>query len=68
MFNKLHKLIYFIDSSWIVVDIMPSRKYASGSGKRKKMNLLYTEKKLLDYINIEGIMDDFVSRNVRRYF
>lgn len=36
--------------------------------KEKKMNLLYTEKKLLDDINIEGIMDDFVSRNVRRYF
>jgi hypothetical protein len=32
------------------------------------LEILCTEKKLLDYINLNGIIVDFVSQNVRRHF
>ena len=47
------------------------KNYLRSTMSQESLNGLATlciEKKLLDDVNIEAIIDDFVSRNVRRHF
>jgi hypothetical protein len=47
------------------------KKYLRSTMSQERLNGLATlciENKLLDDVNIEAIIDDFVSRNVRRHF
>jgi hypothetical protein len=47
------------------------KNYLRSTMSQERLNQLATlciEKKLLDDINIEAIIDDFASRNVRRHF